>query len=285
MEQIITRQNVEQAADAIRKLAPGFSPEIAIQLGSGMGDLAAGIQDAVSIPYAQVPYMVPSTVQGHAGRFVLGTLAGRSVICMQGRLHAYEGNSAQQIAFPVYVMNALGARTLVTTNAAGGIDASYQVGDVMLIADHINLQMINPIIGPENGFGPRFFDMTHAYAPRLRELARKVAKGQGVDVREGVYVGLLGPSFETPAEIRAFRVLGASAVGMSTVVEVIAANQLGMEVLGISLISNPAAGVQDEPLSIDDVVAAANVAAGRIWVLIQGVVAGLGGESLDCGSR
>lgn len=275
MEQVITRENVQEAVEAVQGFAPGFEPQVAVILGSGMGQMAAGIQDAVVIPYGQVPHMVPSTVQGHAGRFILGTLSGRSVICMQGRLHAYEGNSAQQIAFPVYVMNQLGAKTLVVTNAAGGIDPAYQVGDVMLVSDHINFQMMNPIIGPENGFGPRFFDMTHAYSPVLRDLAKQVARSQGLGVHEGVYVGDLGPSFETPAEIRAFRAWGAHAVGMSTVQEVIAANQLGMEVLGASLISNPAAGVCDEPLSIDDVVAAANVAAGRIWELISGVVARL----------
>ncbi|MDO4502663.1 MAG: purine-nucleoside phosphorylase [Coriobacteriia bacterium] len=275
MEQLITRENVAEAVQAIQQKAPGFVPQVAIELGSGMGEMAAGIQDAVVIPYEDVPHMVPSTVQGHAGRFILGTLSGKRVICMQGRLHAYEGNSAQQIAFPVYVMRELGAPTLVVTNAAGGIEPSYQVGDVMLISDHINLQGMNPGVGVENGFGPRFYDMTHAYDPELRKLARDVAQRQGLGVHEGVYIGLLGPSFETPAEIRAFGIWGAQAVGMSTVQEVIAANQLGVRVLGVSLISNPAAGVCDEPLSIDDVIKAANVAAGNIWHLIEGVVAEL----------
>lgn len=272
MEAIVTKENVAQAAQVIRAAAPDFAPEVAVVLGSGMGEMAAGIQDAVVIPYSQVPHMVPPTVSGHAGRFILGVLGGKRVICMQGRLHAYEGNCAQQIAFPVYVMHELGARTLVVTNAAGGIDPSYQVGDVMLIQDHINFQNMNPIIGMGEGFGPSFYDMTHAYDPALRTLAKQVAVDQGLGAHEGVYIGDLGPSFETPAEIRAFRAWGADAVGMSTVQEVIAANQLGVKVLGISLISNPAAGVCDEPLSMDDVIKAAHVAAERIWHLIEGVI-------------
>lgn len=272
MDGILTRERVSAATDVVREAAGGFEPELAIILGSGMGEFAESIEDATVIPYAQVPGMVPSTVQGHKGRFVLGELAGRRVICMQGRLHAYEGNSAQQIAFPVFVMHELGAQKLVVTNAAGGIDPDYGVGDLMLIEDHINFQMMNPIIGPRPQFGPRFFDMTHPYSARLLELAKKAAKTCGIKVHHGVYIGDLGPSFETPAEIRAFRALGADAVGMSTVQEVIAANHLGMEVLGISLISNPAAGVSDEPLSMDDVSRAAEKAAGNIGTLIKAVL-------------
>ena len=272
MEYLITKENVAAAVDVILDRAPGFEPEIAIVLGSGMGEFAASIEEVATIPYADVPHMVPSTVQGHKGRFVLGKLEGRDVICMQGRLHAYEGNSAQQIAFPVYVMHELGARQIIVTNAAGGIDVSYGVGDLMLIEDHINFQMMNPVLGPTPQFGPRFFDMTHPYSVRLLQLARKTAQECGVILHQGVYIGDLGPSFETPAEIRAFRALGADAVGMSTVQEVIAANQLGMEVLGISLISNPAYGVSDEPLDMGDVAKAAEVAAGNIGELIKTVV-------------
>lgn len=272
MDGILTRERVSAAADVVREAAGGFEPELAIILGSGMGEFAESIENATVIPYAQVPGMVPSTVQGHKGRFVLGELAGRRVICMQGRLHAYEGNSAQQIAFPVFVMHELGAQKLVVTNAAGGIDPDYGVGDLMLIEDHINFQMMNPIIGPRPQFGPRFFDMTRPYSARLLELAKKAAGACKIKVHHGVYIGDLGPSFETPAEIRAFRALGADAVGMSTVQEVIAANHLGMEVLGISLISNPAAGVSDEPLSMDDVSKAAEKAAGNIGTLIKAVL-------------
>lgn len=272
MENLITKENVDAAVSSIRDVAPGFTPEVAIILGSGMGDLAEAVQDAVTVSYASVAHMVPSTVQGHKGEFVMGELEGRKVIIMRGRLHAYEDNSAQQIAFPVYVMHELGARQLIITNAAGGIDASYGVGDLMLIQDHINFQMMNPVVGAVPEFGPRFFDMTNPYSLRLLELAKQVAQDCDVNVHQGVYIGDLGPSFETSAEIRAFRAMGADAVGMSTVQEVIAANQLGMEVLGISLISNPAAGVCDEPLSIDDVAKAAYVAAGNMATLIKAVL-------------
>ena len=272
MENLITKENVDAAVSLIRDVAPGFTPEVAIILGSGMGDLAEAVQDAVTVSYASVAHMVPSTVQGHKGEFVMGELEGRKVIIMRGRLHAYEGNSAQQIAFPVYVMHELGARQLIITNAAGGIDASYGVGDLMLIQDHINFQMMNPVVGDVPEFGPRFFDMTNPYSLRLLKLAKQVAQDCDVNVHQGVYIGDLGPSFETSAEIRAFRAMGADAVGMSTVQEVIAANQLGMEVLGISLISNPAAGVCDEPLSIDDVAKAAYVAAGNMATLIKAVL-------------
>ncbi len=275
MEELITRDNVEQAARTVRELAPGFEPEVAIVLGSGMGELAEQIEQLACIDYGSIPHMVASTAQGHKGRLVLGTLEGRRVACMQGRLHAYEANSAQQIAFPVYLLASLGARVLVITNAAGGIDPSYEVGDLMLIEDHINFQMMNPVISPEPQLGPRFFDMSHAYSPALRELARKAAQSCGIGLREGVYIADLGPSFETPAEVRAFRALGADAVGMSTVQEVIAANQLGMPVLGISLISNPAAGVCDEPLSIEDVSRAAELAAGNMGRIIRAVLPSL----------
>lgn len=275
MDALITPENIAQAARAVRAACPACMPEVGIVLGSGMGEAAEAIEDAMVVPYVDVPHMVTSTAPGHVGRFVLGTWAGRQVICMQGRLHAYEGYSAQEIAFPVYVMRELGIRTYIATNAAGGINTAYGVGDVMLITDHLNFQFRNPCIGLAEEVGPRFFDMTHAYAPQLRALALRVARERGIAVHEGVYVGDLGPSFETPAEIRAFRTLGADAVGMSTVQEVIAANQLGLQVLGISLISNPAAGVLDEPLQMDDVARAAVKAAGNIQQLIEGVLAAL----------
>lgn len=270
MELFITRERVEKAAETFREYAPDFEPEVGIILGSGMGQMAEDVEDAVSIPFTVVPNMVPATV--HKGRFVLGTLAGKKCIVMQGRLHPYEGHPAQQIAFPVYAMKALGIKTLIVTNAAGGIDPSYEVGDLMLISDHINFQFRNPIVGPVPEMGPRFYDMTNAYAPYLRTAAKTAAADMNLKLREGVYIGDLGPSFETPAEIRAFKMMGADAVGESTVQEVIAAKQLDLPVLGISLISNPAAGVSDEPLSIDDVVKAANVAAGKMQALIENVL-------------
>lgn len=270
MELFITKERVKKAVDTFREYVPGFEPEVGIILGSGMGQMTEDVEGAVSIPFTAIPSMVPATV--HKGRFVLGTLAGKTCIIMQGRLHPYEGHSAQQIAFPVYAMKELGVKTLIVTNAAGGIDPSYNVGDLMLISDHINFQFRNPIVGPVPELGPRFYDMTNAYAPQLRDAAKSAAQSMGLTLHEGVYIGDLGPSFETPAEIRAFRMMGADAVGESTVQEVIAAKQLELPVLGISLISNPAAGVSDEPLTIDDVVKAANVAAGKMQTLVEEVL-------------
>lgn len=273
MEQIITKAHITEAAKAIRSHV-GISPDaIGLVLGSGFGELADAIEDAVYIDYADVPHMVPSTAPLHAGRFCVGKLASRQVICMQGRLHAYEGNSAQQIAFPICVLHELGATELVVTNAAGGINTDYGVGDIMLISDHINLLGQNPCAGADQpDLWPRFFDMTHAYAPELRERARKAAVASGITLQEGVYIATLGPSFETPAEIRAFRTLGADTVGMSTIFEVIAANALGMRVLGFSMVSNPAAGVQAEPLSMEDVNIAAEAAANRVATLLKAYI-------------
>ncbi len=275
MEHVITKVNVDEAAAYVRTRASVEEGALALVLGSGLGGLAAAIEDGVCIDYADVPHMVPSTAPDHAGRFVIGTIAGRQVICMQGRLHAYEGNSPQQIAFPICLMGALGATELVVTNAAGGINAAFGVGDLMLIEDHINLLGANPLAAPdEPELFPRFFDMTQAYSPSLRTRAREAAASCGIELREGVYIATLGPSFETPAEIRAFRTLGADAVGMSTVFEVTAARAMGMEVLGISMISNPAAGVLDEPLSIDDVYVAARQATHKLEELLLAYVAG-----------
>lgn len=225
-------------------------PEIALVLGSGLGMLASRIERAVRIPYHEIPHFPVSTVEGHAGELVIGELAGRTVVAMNGRFHLYEGYSPQQVTMPVRVMQRLGAKTLVVTNAAGGINTSYKPGDLMIISDHLNMQFRHPLIGPnDDAFGVRFPDMSAAYTPRLRELAKKVATEQGVAHQEGVYVGLTGPSYETPAEIRMFRLLGADAVGMSTVAEVLIARHAGMEVLGISCISNMAAGILPQPLS------------------------------------
>lgn len=260
---------INQAADYIRSQVAVGSQLTGIVFGSGLGGLVDMLANPVYIDYSNVPNMVSSTAPLHEGRFVLGSIAGQQVVCMQGRLHAYEGYTAQQIAFPIYVMHALGARELFVTNAAGGINAEFNVGDLMLIEDHINFQFMNACVGEDRSdLHPRFFDMTHAYDPALREEARLAAADIGLELRSGVYIGDLGPSFETPAEIRAFRVLGADAVGMSTVQEVIAANALGLKVLGVSMISNPAAGVLDEPLSMDDVTKAAVVAAGNAGKLL-----------------
>lgn len=225
------------------------SPRIGIILGSGLGGLADRIENKQEIPYGDIPHFVTATAPGHKGQLVGGTIAGAPVLCMQGRLHFYEGHRMEDIVFPIRVMRALGVETLIVTNASGGINRDFQVGDLMLICDHINFMGTNPLIGPNNdAIGPRFNDMTYAYTPELRSLAKKAADELGVSLREGVYLGCTGPSFETPAEIRAFRVLGADAVGMSTVPDVIAAAHCGLKVLAFSLITNMAAGVLDKPI-------------------------------------
>lgn len=269
MEHIITKANVDEAVAFVREHAPVEDGALGLVLGSGLGELVSAIEGAVYVDYAEIPHMVSSTAPSHAGRFVIGLLAGRPVICMQGRLHAYEGNSPQQIAFPICLMHGLGVTELVVTNAAGGINTNLNVGDLMLIEDHINLLGANPLAAPdEPELFPRFYDMTQAYSPALRERAQKSAASCGISLKSGVYIATLGPSFETPAEIRAFRTLGADAVGMSTVFEVIAARACGMEVFGISMISNAAAGVLDEPVSIDDVYVAAEAAVEKLSRLL-----------------
>ncbi len=272
-ELVTTKEHVEEAAQAIRAMRPGFAPEVALVLGSGLGGLADAIEDVTFADYADVPHMAKSTAPGHKGRFVLGTLAGKQVICMQGRLHLYEGYTADQIGFPIYVMKELGVQVLVVTNAAGGIDANFGVGDLMLICDQVNLLGTDPCIGPDQPeLRARFFDMTHAYDLELRDVMRCAAAETGIELQEGVYAAEPGPSFETPAEIRAYRSWGIDAIGMSTVLEVIAARSCGMRVAGVSLISNPAAGVIDEPLDMDDVEKAAAVAAGKLERLITRTV-------------
>lgn len=265
---------VMQAADALRA-AIGFEPKVGVVLGSGLGGLADAVERPVYLPYAGLPGFAASTAPGHAGRFVAGELAGRPVLCMQGRLHFYEGHPMQAIAFPVRVMKAAGIENLILTNAAGGVNAGFSVGDLMLIEDHINFMGQNPLTGPnDEAIGPRFCDMSTAYTPELRALALGVAAKQGVKLQRGVYLGYMGPSYETPAEIRAFRLLGADAVGMSTVPEVIAAAHCGMRVLAVSLITNLAAGMAGK-LSGDEVIETANRKAAVLQRLITGVIAEL----------
>ncbi|RCX23192.1 purine-nucleoside phosphorylase [Fontibacillus phaseoli] len=253
MTTILTIGMIREAADYIRSKSD-ITPKVGLILGSGLGVLADHIEEATSIPYKDIPYFPQSTVEGHAGELMIGTLNGTPVILMKGRFHMYEGYGPQLTAFPVRVMKELGVQTLLVTNAAGGINTLFQPGDLMLISDHINMTGTSPLIGQnDNELGPRFPDMSQAYSRRLRELARKTAEGSGVPIQEGVYVGLLGPSYETPAEIRMLRTLGGDAVGMSTVSEVIVARHAGLEVLGISCISNMASGILDQPLSHDEV--------------------------------
>lgn len=249
---------VSEAAEYLRARLPA-RPDLALVLGSGLGGLADRIEDPVYIPYDQIPRFPVSTAPGHAGRFVFGRLSGRMVLCMQGRFHYYEGHDMAAIALPVRVLKALGCRALVLTNAAGGVNWDFSVGDFMLITDHINFMGANPLRGEnDDAIGPRFCDMTHVYTPEFQQTARQVAAQQGITLREGVYLGYMGPSFETPAEIRAFRTLGADAVGMSTVPEAIAASHCGLPVLGVSLITNMAAGMAGKRLSGDEVIEIAN---------------------------
>ena len=251
-------QAVSEAAEYLRARLPA-RPDLALVLGSGLGGLADRIEDPVYIPYGQIPHFPVSTAPGHAGRFVFGRLSGRMVLCMQGRFHYYEGHDMAAIALPVRVLKALGCRALVLTNAAGGVNWDFAVGDFMLITDHINFMGANPLRGEnDDAIGPRFCDMTHVYTPEFQQTARQVAAQQGITLREGVYLGYMGPSFETPAEIRAFRTLGADAVGMSTVPEAIAASHCGLPVLGVSLITNMAAGMAGKRLSGDEVIEIAN---------------------------
>lgn len=222
------------------------TPQIAIILGSGLGNLANEITDATVIPYSDIPHFPTSTAPGHKGNFIVGKLSGKDVIAMQGRFHYYEGYSLQQVTMPVRVFSLLGVNTLFVTNAAGGINFGYSTGDVMIIKDHIGM-MPNPLIGPnDNDFGVRFPDMSNVYDKELRELARQVAVEQSVDVKEGVYINVSGPSFETVAEVNFFRMIGADAVGMSTVPEVIVARHCGMKVFGMSVITNEATNETSE---------------------------------------
>ncbi|CAM3875379.1 purine-nucleoside phosphorylase [Mesobacillus zeae] len=230
-------------------------PAVGLILGSGLGVLADEVENEVKIPYSEIPGFPVSTVEGHAGQFVFGELNGVQVAVMQGRFHFYEGYAMDKVTFPVRVMKELGMGTLFVTNAAGGINESFSPGDLMLISDHINNMGTNPLLGPNDSqLGARFPDMSEAYSKELRKIARDVAKSINITVQEGVYVGNPGPVYETPAEIRMFRILGGDAVGMSTVPEVIVARHAGMKVLGISCISNMAAGILDQPLSHTEVI-------------------------------
>lgn len=245
MQELKLVENLEESSQRLNQLIGARTPEIAIVLGSGLGPLADRIEDAVKIPFADVPPMQTSTATSHVGQFVCGVLSGKQVICMQGRLHGYEGYTPQQVAYPIWLMNRIGCKVLITTNAAGAINEGYKPGDFCIMKDHINFTGRNPLAGLEpDRLAPRFVSMYEAYDPHLRGIARDVAATFGINAHEGVYLGLLGPSFETPAEISAFREWGADTVAMSVCEEVIAARHAGMKVLGISLCSNMACGIQ-----------------------------------------
>ena len=230
---------------------------IGVVLGSGLGAFAEELQAPVEIPYSEIPGWPVATAIGHAGKLVVGKLDGLNVIVLAGRAHLYEGRSAQEVVFGVRTLGALGVRSMVFTNAAGGINLAYRRGGLVLISDHINLQGVNPLVGPnDDSMGPRFPDMTEVYSASYRETAKQVAAELGVEVNEGVYAGLLGPSYETPAEIRYLRAIGADLVGMSTVLEAIAANHMGMKSLGISCVTNMAAGILPQKLDHKEVLEA-----------------------------
>ena len=269
----VLKANLEEAAGVLRERLGDCKPAVGIVLGSGLGPLAEQIEDAIIVPFGEIPHMKRSTATGHKGRFVCGKLGGKCVLAMQGRLHGYEGNTPQEVAFPIWLMHLLGVRALITTNAAGAINETYAPGEFCIMSDHINFTGRNPIVGTEpDGIAFRFFSMTDAYDPELRAVAHKVAEERGVAVQEGVYLGLLGPSFETPAEIRAFRAWGADTVAMSVCEEVIAARHVGMRVLGISLVSNMAAGVEGSSPSDTEVFEVAKEAKPKFCRLIEGIV-------------
>lgn len=270
-----TLERVQQAAQAVRDRFPSV-PDVAVILGTGLGALADVIERQVVIPYAEIPDFPASTVESHAGRLLCGSIAGRTVIAMQGRFHRYEGYTLQQVTFPVRVLRAVGAQTLIVSNACGVVRDDWRAGDLMLIADHINLLGDNPLVGPnDDRLGPRFPDMSEPYDTRLRAIARDVAAREGIALREGVYVAVSGPNLETRAEYRMLREIGGDVVGMSTVPEVIVAVHGGMRVLGISVITDSAVPETLTPTTLDQIIAAANAAQPALTRLVQGVVSGI----------
>lgn len=267
-----TRQ-VQEAAAYVRSALDGRRPEIAITLGSGLGDLAERLDAPLTIPYKEIPHFPVSTVSGHKGQFVCGKLGGKEVLCMQGRFHYYEGYDLKQVTMPVRVMKLLGIDSLLVTNAAGGINTGFHAGTLMLIEDHLNLTGENPLIGENlDAFGDRFFDMTVAYDKEYRTLAKATAEELNIPLATGVYAWLTGPNFETPAEIRYLRTIGADAVGMSTVPEVLVARHSGIRVLGISCITNLAAGMTDNTLSHEEVKETADRVQNEFIRLVTGIV-------------
>jgi purine-nucleoside phosphorylase len=263
---------VEEAAAAVRARG-GALPQVAIVLGSGLGDFADTLRNSVATPYESLPHWPASKVIGHAGRLVIGNVGAKRVAALAGRVHFYEGHDLATVVFATRVMGRLGVKHIILTNAAGGINTGFAQGALMIIDDHINLLGSNPLIGPnDERLGQRFPDMSEVYSRRLRAIADQAAQAKGIAVRHGVYVAVHGPSYETPAEIRAFRTLGADAVGMSTVPEAIAARHMGMEVLGISCITNMAAGVLPQPLDHSEVMETAKRVRGSFISLIEGII-------------
>ncbi len=263
---------LDKTVEVIRKKILDFKPEIGIILGSGLGELADEYCD-ISIDYKDIPEFEASTVKGHKGRLVFAVINGKNVVMMQGRFHFYEGHSIKKVVYPVKVMKKLGVKTIIITNAAGGVNSSFNPSDLMVITDHINLMGQNPLIGEnDDAMGVRFPDMSEVYSPEYIDLIKKTGDELGIDLQEGVYLALTGPSYETPAEVRMARTLGADAVGMSTVPEAMVAKWAGMNVIGISCICNSAAGVSTVGLSHEDVINAANKAKNKFKTLVVEVI-------------
>ncbi|MFP7334883.1 purine-nucleoside phosphorylase [Shouchella clausii] len=265
-------EQMKEAAEYIQSKS-SLSPNVGIILGSGLGNVADEIENKVSIAYEEIPHFATSSAIGHANQLVMGTLKGQTVVAMKGRYHFYEGYDLQQVTFPVRVMKALGVNTLLITNSCGAVNTNFSPGELMLIRDHLNLVGTNALIGEnEDALGPRFPDLSEVYSSRLRQIAKSVAAEQGTTLQEGVYSWWSGPAYETPAEVRMIRILGGDAVGMSTVPEATVAAHAGMEVLGISCLTNMACGILEEPLSHDDVIEVAGKANAAFTKLVKGVL-------------
>lgn len=263
---------VHDAADFVRARAKGL-PECAVVLGSGLGEFASSFESASSIPYEDIPHWPASTVVGHEGRLVIGEVSGRGLAALSGRAHYYEGHDLRTVTFATRVLGALGVKVLILTNAAGGVNMNLAAGDLMVIDDHINLLGSNPLVGPnDDRFGVRFQDLTNVYSPRLRRLADEAGAAMGLKLPHGIYAAWHGPTYETPAEVRYLRTIGADAVGMSTVPEAIVARHMGIEVLGISCITNLAAGVLPQPLNHEDVLETARRVRGTFISLLNGII-------------
>ena len=270
----------QKSVDYIRQIVP-WTPEVAIVLGSCLGPFADTIQDPVVIDYKDIPNFLVSTVKSHAGKLIFGTVAGRRVVCMSGRFHSYEGYDFEQLVIPVRLFKLLGVKATILTNAAGAVNADYRPGDVMIVTDHIKLNGASPLRGPNvEEFGPRFFDVSRMYTPELRTLALECGEGSGLTLHEGVYMFFPGPQFETPAEIRAARILGADAVGMSTVTEALTAAHCGMPLLCLSVMTNMAAGVLDRPLTSEEVDETAKMIAERFSGYVSRIVDRIGEVAL-----
>lgn len=281
MKNEYSAEAAHQAAQAIGKRAGARQPAVAVILGSGLGGLATAIENAIRIPFADIPGFPEATVVGHEGAAIVGQIGGRDVVALSGRFHMYEGHPAALAAFPVRVFHAMGVRELFVSNAAGGISSRLAVGDLMMISDHLNLMGANPLVGPSQAGETRFPDMTDAYDPGLRKVLRMAAETLDIPLREGVYAGLLGPSYETPSEVKMLRLLGADAVGMSTVPEVIMARALGIRVAGISCITNAAAGVTGSALSHAEVLETTRRVSGAFETLVTEYLARSGARQLS----